>query len=252
MSESLQSASLALIALSLVVINVVLYRIARKLRNNANRVSREIKGSTTQVKREINHLYHQIEALEQLLPALKLTAPLPASRGWAASPDFLLTLAEVTRKSKPKLAVELGSGVSTLVLAKSGAKKIISLDHSEEFGTATREMLKSHKVSGVEIRISPLEDYPSGFKWYARKHLDGLRNIDLLVIDGPPSSTNSDARYPALEFLLPVLSKKAIIILDDADRDDEKKLARDFATALPNHKLTFIRHEKGTALIRPL
>ncbi|MFM1951754.1 MAG: hypothetical protein RJA33_548 [Actinomycetota bacterium] len=252
MSEDLQSALLAVIALALVIANYSLFRIARRLRNNANRNSRETKGQTTQILREINHTYHQIEALEQLLPALKLTAPLPASRGWAASPDFLLTLSEVTRKVKPKLAVELGSGVSTLVLAKSGAKKIISLDHTEEFGQATRELLKDHKVSGAEIRIAPLEDYPAGYKWYAHKTIDGIRNIDLLVIDGPPSSTNSDARYPALEFLLPVLSKKATIILDDADRDDEKKLAEDIAKALPNHKLTFLRHEKGTALIRPL
>jgi predicted O-methyltransferase YrrM len=189
--------------------------------------------------------------MEQLLPMLKLSAPLPPSRGWAASPDFLLTLAHIAKTLRPRLTVELGSGTSTLVLAKSGAKKIISLDHSEEFGAQTRSMLETHKVRGVEIRIHELESYPSGYKWYARASFKGLAKIDLLVIDGPPSSTNPDARYPALEHLIPLLSPNATIVLDDADRDEERKLAEAIATALPNHSLTMLAHEKGTAVIAP-
>lgn len=214
-------------------------------------MSKEIKGQGSAIKSELGHHYHQVEALEQLLPTLKLTSTLPPSRGWAASPDFLLTLSSIVRKSKPKFVLELGSGVSTLVSAKSGAKRIVSLDHSNEFGEATREMLKEHKVTGAQIRINDLLTYPGGYKWYSPEALIGIKNIDLLVIDGPPSSINPDARYPALEHLLPLLTKKAIVILDDADREDEKKLAEAFAAAMPNHKLTFLRHEKGTAVISP-
>jgi hypothetical protein len=112
-------------------------------------------------------------------------------------------------------------------------------------------MLKTHGVRGVEIRINELETYPEGYRWYARSSLKGLAKIDLLVIDGPPSSTNSDARYPALAHLIPLLSAKATIVLDDADREEEKKLAEAIAAALPGHSLTFIRHEKGTAVIAP-
>jgi predicted O-methyltransferase YrrM len=152
---------------------------------------------------------------------------------------------------KPRLTVELGSGISTLVLAKSGANKIVSLDHSVEFGTQTREMLLSHGVRGVDIRISELETYSRGYKWYAKATLKGLAKIDLLVIDGPPSSTNPDARYPALEHLVPLLSPKATVILDDVYRDEERKLADAIAKALPNHVLTILSHEKGTAVISP-
>jgi predicted O-methyltransferase YrrM len=182
---------------------------------------------------------------------LKLSAPLPASRGWAASPDFLLTLAHITKSVRPRLTVELGSGTSTLVLAKSGARKIISLDHSPEFGVQTRSMLETHKVRGVEIRIHELESYPSGYKWYAKSTLKGLAKIDLLVIDGPPSATNSDARYPALEHLVPLLSPNATVVLDDVYRDEERKLADAIAKALPNHTITIHSHEKGTAVISP-
>jgi predicted O-methyltransferase YrrM len=223
----------------------------RKVNRNADRSSKELTAQTGRIKDELGNVYHQFEAVEQLLPILKLSAPLPPSRGWAASPDFLLTLAHVTKKVKPRLTVELGSGISTLVLAKSGAKKIISLDHSNEFGSQTREMLLSHGVRGVDIRIHELETYPRGYKWYAKSTFKGIAKIDLLVIDGPPSSTNPDARYPAFEHLIPLLSPRATVILDDVYRDEERKLADAIAKSLPNHVLTILSHEKGTAVISP-
>ena len=223
----------------------------RKVNRNADRVTKELASQTGRIKNELGDVYHQFEAVEQLLPLLKLSAPLPPSRGWAASPDFLLTLAHVTKKVKPRLTVELGSGVSSLVLAKSGAKKIVSLDHSEEFGSQTRAMLASHGVRGVDIRIHELESYAGKYKWYARSTFKGLAKIDLLVIDGPPSSTNADARYPALEHLIPLLAAKATVVLDDVDREEERKLADAIAKALPNHVMTIYPHEKGTAVISP-
>ena len=248
---------IVLIASLVIVIAALAYLVRstralhRKVNRNADRVSKELSAQTGRFKTELAHVYHQFEAVEQLLPLLKLSAPLPPSRGWAASPDFLLTLAHVTKKVRPRLTVELGSGISTLVLAKSGAKKIVSLDHSVEFGIQTREMLLSHGVRGVDIRIHELETYARGYKWYARSTLKGLAKIDLLVIDGPPSSTNADARYPALEHLVPLLSPKATVILDDVYRDEERKLADAILTALTGHVMTILSHEKGTAVISP-
>lgn len=223
----------------------------RKANRNAERNSKEMQTQLSKIRTELGNTYHQIEAIEQLLPILKLSAPLPPSRGWAGSPDFLLALSQVTKSSRPKLSVELGSGISTLVLAKSGAKKVVSLDHSQEFGQQTRAMLATHGVRGVEIRIHDLETYPSGYKWYAKESLKGLSKIDLLVIDGPPSSTNPDARYAALEHLVPLLSAKATVILDDAFREEEMKLAQAILEALPGHSLQMLNHEKGTAVISP-
>jgi len=243
-------ASILVLALSLYVVRSI-RALHKKINRNADRITKELTAQTGRIKTELAHVYHQFEAVEQLLPLLKLSAPLPPSRGWAASPDFLLTLAHVTRKVKPRLTVELGSGISTLVLAKSGAKKIVSLDHSVEFGTQTKEMLSSHGVRGVDIRIHELETYPGGYKWYAKSTYNGLSKIDLLVIDGPPSSTNPDARYPAFEHLISLLSPKATVVLDDVYRDEERKLADAITQALPNHVLTILSHEKGTAVISP-
>jgi 5S rRNA maturation endonuclease (ribonuclease M5) len=47
------------------------------------------------------------------------------------------------------------------------------------------------------------------------------------------------------------LSAKAVIIIDDVHREGERKLAEDFAKAMPNHQLVILDHEKGTAVISP-
>jgi len=227
-------------------------RSLRALHQKVNtRIAREIAASTKELKAEVWQSYRQSEAMQQLLSLLKFSAPVPPTRSWAASPDLLLTLAQLVRTHNPKLVVELGSGVSTLVVAKAGAKKLISIDHSGEFADKTREILKEHKVRGVEIRVAQLKAHISGVDWYDTAVIQDLRRIDLLIVDGPPGSKNPEARMPARAEFIAKLSPKAIIVIDDVNREGERKLAEAFAKALPNHVLTIYPHEKGTAVISP-
>ena len=227
-------------------------RSLRALHQKINtRIAREIAVSTKELKTSMWQSYRQTEAMQQLLSLLKFSAPVPPTRSWAASPDLLLTLAQVVRKHNPKLVVELGSGVSTVVVAKAGAKKVISIDHSGEFADKTREVLKEHKVRGVEIRVAQLKAHISGVDWYDTAVIKDLKRIDLLIVDGPPGSKNPEARMPARAEFIAKLSPKAIIVIDDVNREGERKLAESFAKALPNHVLTIYPHEKGTAVISP-
>ena len=227
-------------------------RSLRALHQKINtRIAREIAVSTKELKTSMWQSYRQTEAMQQLLSLLKFSAPVPPTRSWAASPDLLLTLAQLVRKHNPKLVVELGSGVSTLVVAKAGAKKVISIDNSGEFAEKTREVLKEHKVRGVEIRVAQLKAHISGVDWYDTAVIKDLKRIDLLIVDGPPGSKNPEARMPARAEFIAKLSPKAIIVIDDVNREGERKLAESFAKALPNHVLTIYPHEKGTAVISP-
>ena len=227
-------------------------RSLRALHQKINtRIAREIAVSTKELKTSMWQSYRQTEAMQQLLSLLKFSAPVPPTRSWAASPDLLLTLAQLVRKHNPKLVVELGSGVSTLVVAKAGAKKVISIDHSGEFADKTREVLKEHKVRGVEIRVAQLKAHISGVDWYDTAVIKDLKRIDLLIVDGPLGSKNPEARMPARAEFIAKLSPKAIIVIDDVNREGERKLADAFAKALPNHVLTIYPHEKGTAVISP-
>ena len=226
------------------------------------RLLRSLHGKTSALKSEIHKLfqeskksamlgYRQTESFIQLTNLLDFKAAIPPTRSWAASPDLLLTIAEIIKKNKPGLVVELGSGVSTLVLAKSGARKVVSIDNSDEWGNKTVALLKEHKVRGVDVRIAPLRPYANGSQWYDVSVIKDLKKIDVLIIDGPPGSKNPEARYPALQQFKDKLSAAAIVIIDDVNREGERKLAEDFAKALPNHVLTILNHEKGTAIISP-
>lgn len=241
----------ALLLLGLIYIVRSLRALHIKVGKQTERLAAATQKLTAESRNSSIQDYRQIEAFVQLNSLLKFTAPLPSTRGWAGSPDLLLTLAHVVRTFKPKLVVELGSGVSTVVMAKAGAKKIISFDGSEEFARGTRNLLQAHGARGVEVRVTKLAPFKSSSAWYDPNAFKDIKKIDLLVIDGPQGGDDSNARYPAFDVLLSKLSPKAIIILDDVKRAGERKLAEDFAAALPKHSLDILDHEKGTAVIRP-
>ena len=222
-----------------------------KVSRDTDRILREHNKLAGEIKKNSMMTYRQIEAYIQLNSLLQFESVVPPTRSWAASPDLLLVVSETIKSIKPSLVVELGSGVSTLVAAKSGARKIVSIDNSEIFGEKTRQLLKAHNVQGVEIRIAQLVPDKDGLDWYDLSVLADLEKIDLLIIDGPPGSKNPDARYPALREFKDKLSINATIIIDDVKRDGERKLAEDFARSLPDHELVILDHEKGTAVISP-
>ena len=249
--DFLYLAALLLIITALAYVVRSLRALHLKVGRQTERISTAIQKLAEQSRNSSINDYRQLEAYVQLHSLIKFNAPLPATRGWVGSPDLLITLTHLVRTFKPKLIVELGSGVSTVVMAKAGAKKIISFDGSEEFASGTRNLLAAHGVKGVEVRATKLAPFKGSSGWYDPNSFKDIKKIDLLVIDGPQGGEDSNARYPALEVLLSKLSPKAIVILDDANRPGERKLAEDFARALPNHSLTFLDHEKGTAVIRP-
>ena len=196
--------------------------------------------------------YRQSEFYAQLLRLLNLSAPIPSTRSWAASPDVLLTLLELSQSSTPARILDLGSGMSTLVLAKSASQAtIISIDNSAEFAGKTKKMLETHGVTNVDLRVAPLTPHRSGVEWYDLSKFEDISDIDLLFVDGPPGSKNPKARHPAIAECVAKLSPRAIVVIDDAGRDGEKNMAHEFAKALPNHSLEFLSHEKGTAVLLP-
>jgi predicted O-methyltransferase YrrM len=249
--------SVALLVMVVLLLVLSIYQIRILKRINAKLIKlvapdRDVRRIAKDSEMSSRENYRQSEFYSQLLRLLDLSAPIPATRSWAASPDVLLTLLQFAKQSNPKTILDLGSGMSTLVLAKSApAAKVISIDNSAEFAQKTQEMLSLHGVSNAEVRVAPLTAHTSGVDWYDLSKIADLSDIDLLFIDGPPGSKNDRARHPALAECLLKLSHRAIIVIDDAARDGEKDLAQEFAKALPSHRLEFLSHEKGTAVLLP-
>ena len=249
------SVMILLIALILLAISFYQIRILKRINQKLIKLispERDVRRIAKAQSEAVWENYRQGEFYSQLLRLLDLSAPIPSTRSWAASPDVLLTLLDLAKSSKPARVLDLGSGMSTLVLAKSAPQaEIISIDNSAEYAGKTKRLLAAHGVTNVDVRIAPLTPHVSGVEWYDLTQFRDVTNIDLLFIDGPPGSRNPKARHPAIVECASKLSPRAIIVIDDAGRDGEKDMAKEFAKALPSHTLEFLSHEKGTAVLLP-
>ncbi len=172
-------------------------------------------GLYDDVKTEIQQTFRQLEALQRLSAVLPANDVLPATRGWAASPDLLVVLVDLVITEQPSPVVECGSGASTLWLALAMRRfeiegRIIALDHDPVFGGKTRDLLARHDVRDLaEVRDAPMEGFSldgETYSWYSGRAWEDVTGIDLLFVDGPPATTGHRARYPALPLLIGSLS----------------------------------------------
>jgi predicted O-methyltransferase YrrM len=208
---------------------------------------------------ELKQTFRQVEAIQNLNAMLPTSDVLPATRGWAASPDLLLVLVDQLIARRPSLIVECGSGASTLWLALALRRfgidgRIVALDHDPVFAAKTRDFLARHGVSGVaEVRDAPLEDLSLAggtYLWYARRAWKDLSGIDLLFVDGPPAATGAKARYPALPLLREALNPAATVVLDDLVVPDMQETLRLWLDAYPEFGSAILPLEKQAALLR--
>lgn len=203
-------------------------------------------------------LFRQVEALHGLYVDLDLRHSLPATRGWAASPDFLAELATHVRSERPRVVVECSSGASTLVIARclqlNGGGRVYSLEHDPLYARQTRMQLARHGLGEyAEVLDAPLCELTldgARHEWYDHALLPPMAPIDLLVIDGPPQDTCEQARYPAGPLLFPKLGPSAAVFLDDAKRPAEAASVARWRAAFPALMLDMRHCEKGCAVLR--
>lgn len=206
-------------------------------------------------RRETESLYAQMQAAAALQSLLGLSLPLPAMRGWAGSPDFLLHLAQSLLVQRPQAVLECSSGVSTLISARcvqiSGRGHVWSLEHEASFAQKTRELLAQHGLSEwATVLVAPLVSRAGASPWYDETVLPGqMPPVETLVIDGPPEATAPLARAPAFERLRSRLAPAARIFVDDADRPAETEMVRQWLTVEPALKVDRLPAEKGLAVV---
>jgi hypothetical protein len=245
--------SVAILAVTLFILLICLYTL-HKVRN----IHLMLYSTRDQLQAEIGASYHQLEHLLGLYVDLGLTKSLPGTRGWAASPDFLTELGRHALSKKPAIVVECSSGTSTIVLARcmqiNGNGKVYSLEHDPVYAAKTNEQLARHGLSAyAEVIVAPLESTKFGgesWHWYALEGLPKQLQIDMLVIDGPPETTGSLARYPAGPGLFPKLAQSAVVFLDDSKRDSEGEILQRWKSEFPELSQSMAFCEKGCAVIK--
>jgi tRNA(1-methyladenosine) methyltransferase and related methyltransferases len=208
-------------------------------------------------KYELRNEFRQMETLQRLWVDLKLSQSLSPTRdGWAAGPDFLMEVFSHVRSSKPEMVVECGSGGTTVVIAKAlesnGHGHVYSLEHTPKFAEKTQRELDKHGLSQwATVLDAPLKEYrmqDEVWPWYV---LDNLPQnaIELLVVDGPPGTLRSMARYPAGPFLFQRLAPSGAVFMDDANRSDEKATVQRWLEEFPALRSEVRDCEKGCVVL---
>lgn len=156
--------------------------------------------------------------------------------GWAMHPSAILTVVNDILLNERAVVVEFGSGLSTLYAAKALSYQngvLISFEHDEKWAQKInkdlRELQLTSWVQVVHVELAELYMDNQQYLWYSetsvRDYLNELNSpVDLVVVDGPPASTCSHARYPALPILKPYLNERYAIILDDVARPMEQEI----------------------------
>lgn len=202
-------------------------------------------------------LYRQLEARTILEKRLEPALPLPPMRGFALSPDIALELVERILAGGVRTVLETGSGVSTLLMAlafkkRAGGGRVVALEHDARYAHASRRLLAEHGCADIaEVVLAPLvsQTVDGGvFEWYDLTNVDvEPHSVDLLLIDGPPASIGPRSRYPAVPLLRSTLTRDSRIVLDDANRPDERQIVEEWSERHGVELVAFHRHEKGSA-----
>lgn len=219
----------------------------------------KITPALRRIEREQTQGYRQLEAVSGLLSSLGLRSPLPPLRNtWAIDPDSAGLLIRRVLAESPGTVVELGSGLSTVMVAKAleilASGRLISVDHKHYYLEETRALLEAESLdTEVELVEAPLVEVVLDgveWQWYSPSVFEGLDTVDLVIVDGPPSSTGPEARYPAVPVLAPHMKKGSLVFLDDANREDEQRIIDRWLSEYPLEALSVPKTEKGAALLQ--
>ncbi len=224
------------------------------------------------LKKELANATKQIEAAAGL-QSYFATGDLPnlntERHSWPVSPDFSLYLVELLETNDYNLIIEFGSGISTVIMAKTLAKMakrhpekafatLVSFDHLEQYYEQTLMQLKQAGLANqVQLELAPLQAYaaPNGnsYPYYschetlaklAQKHAPGSTRM-LVLVDGPPAATGKHARYPAAPSVLTYFKGASIdLLLDDYIREDEKEIAALWKAELDAERIQHVSSER--------
>ena len=214
------------------------------------RLEAELKRALLRANRDRDRVVGQLHGIIALYSIFRPERPYPDFGSWAIAGDFAKRYVERVMVDQPQAIIEVGSGLSTLLSARAleevGADgHVFALEHEMHWLEVTNAGLREH---GLEHRATvlhaPLTEVTIDseiWKWYDLEAIDLPTGVGVVLVDGPPQSTGSLARYPALPALLPYLADDAVIFLDDGIREDETEVAERWAAEIPG--LSVVRHK---------
>lgn len=160
--------------------------------------------------------------------------------GWPLDIETIEWLGKYISENKPRGIIEFGSGYSTVCLAYylrliwggDGGIRLFSIEQNEEYAFKTTNLLTSLGLSNiVTVLWRPLAKKTvlgNNTVCYNIQNDEIVniitdQSIDMCIVDGPIASTGS--RYGTIPLVYNAMNKDAVVILDDALRDEELKIA---------------------------
>jgi predicted O-methyltransferase YrrM len=148
------------------------------------------------------------------------------NESWSAPDEYLTECIHHALTSRGPI-LECGSGLSTLLIgaiAKKRGQSHWALEHKPEWATKVKRYLNKFKLDSVVLCANSLKDY-GNFCWYDAPLESMPDSFFLVVCDGPPADTKG-GRYGLVPIMRERLKPGCIILLDDADREEELAIAR--------------------------
>lgn len=160
-------------------------------------------------------------------------------------------LEEVTRWAADAKGpvLEIGSGLTTLILGSVVGRRglpVWTLEHHAEFFRNTEARLKRYNLNNVHLTLAPLRDY-GDFYWYDPPLEELPRDFSLIVADGPPGDVKG-GRFGLLPVLRSHFASGAVVLLDDAERPQEKAVLQKWASEYGLTHQSYARDGKAWAI----
>lgn len=232
------------------------------------------------VKRESLNVVKQLEAFDSVRSAVGGRMTNPPLHGWPISADFAAYMLRLLHTTSYDLVVEFGSGTSTAILAAALARRPraaaelqkvrqIAFEHLPEYHDKTRAQLRDLNLdfdTDQIVHLAPLSPYMLSTgeikQFYnCKPSFEALHDENpgpplkiLVIVDGPPGTTEPLARYPALDAVREAYPDSRLsILLDDYFRADEKEIVEQWKADLRSAGRTFnvktLDFEKGACLL---
>jgi predicted O-methyltransferase YrrM len=173
-----------------------------------------------------------------------LQDPRTPRTSWSISDAMAVELTRYLEWRKPKRILEIGSGLSTVILGAYAVRHdatVVTLEHAWKFYQQTRQALEQFGMDKqVGLKLAPLrfrrfEQYGRQARWYDVK-LSG--RYDFVFVDGPPKDEGRNAvLYAIAEHLAPGWE----LWLDDARRHHERNCLRHWQEVFPKGFLRVVQ-----------